>query len=269
MSRADRPFVWYELMTTDAAAARAFYGQVFGWESRPAGVPGIDYTLLSLGGRDVGGLFALTPQMCGDSAHPCWLGYIGSPDVDEDVRRVVAAGGKVLKEPTDIPGVGRFAVVADPHGAVFQLMCGNVDQPPAPVAPMTPGHVAWHELSAGDGAQAWEFYSRLFGWTIEQDMDMGPLGVYRIFAINGVGAGGMLTKTPEMPCPMWLFYVAVQDIDASMARAAAAGGKLLMGPHEVPGGAWIATYLDPQGAMFAMVGMRAGGGSGGENTCGG
>ncbi len=256
MTMPGRPFVWYELMTTDAEAASAFYKAVFGWEMRDSGMPGMQYTLLSNNGVDLGGLFSLVGHDCGADAQPCWLGYIASPDVDEDARRVTAAGGKVHKEPTDIPGVGRFAVVADPHGAVFQLFQLNEEMPTAP--PMTPGHIAWHELSAGDGAEAWTFYEKLFGWTIDQDMDMGPMGTYRIFAINGAAVGGMLTKTPEMPCPMWLYYVAVKDIDATMAKANTAGAKLLMGPHEVPGGAWIATYLDPQGAMFAMVGGRGG-----------
>lgn len=263
MSAANRPFIWYELMTTDVEAASAFYHQVFGWEGRPSGVPGIDYTLLAAAGRDVGGVFAMAADACGGGAapsdmRPCWLGYIGSPDVDEDARRIVAAGGRVLREPTDIPGVGRFAVVADPHGAVFQVMTGITDHEFTPVPEWTPGHVGWHELSAGDGEAAWEWYSGLFGWTEQEVMDMGPAGKYRIFATGRGPCGGMLTKTPEMPAPMWLFYTCVKDVDATIAAATAGGGTLLMGPHEVPGGAWIATFLDPQGAMFAAVGGRGG-----------
>lgn len=263
MSTANRAFIWYELMTTDAEAARAFYQAVFGWETRPAGVPGIDYTLLAAAGRDVGGLFPLSAMGCdgGDAPadmHSCWLGYIASPDVDDDARRITAAGGRVLKEPTDIPGVGRFAVVADLHGAVFQIMKGTSDQEFTPAPDWTPGHFGWHELSAGDGNAAWQWYSGLFGWTEQEVMDMGPAGTYRIFATGRGPCGGMLTRTPEMPAPMWLFYVCVADVDGAIARATAGGGKLLMGPHEVPGGAWIATFLDPQGAMFAVVGGRAG-----------
>lgn len=261
MSTANRPFIWYELMTTDAEAARTYYQAVFGWEARPAGVPGIDYTLLAAAGRDVGGMLSMSAVGCdgGDAPgdmRPCWLGYIASPDVDEDARRITARGGRVLKEPTDIPGVGRFAVVADPHGAVFQVMTGISNQEFAPAPKGTPGHVAWHELSAGDGEAAWQWYSGLFGWTEQEVMDMGPAGKYRLFATGGDACGGMLTKTPEMPVPMWLFYTCVEDVDGAIARATAGGGKLLMGPHEVPGGAWIATFLDPQGAMFAAVGGR-------------
>ena len=262
MSTSDRHFIWYELMTTDAAAARAFYQKVFDWEARPAGVPGIDYTLLAAGGRDVGGLFPMATEGCGGEAPadmmPCWLGYIASPDVDEDARRIAAAGGRVLKEPTDIPGVGRFAVVADPHGAVFQVMAGTTGQEFEPGPEWSPGHVGWHELSAGDGNAAWRWYSDLFGWTEQEVMDMGPAGSYRIFSTGRGPCGGRLTKTPEMPGPMWLFYFCVRDVDDAIARATGGGGTLLMGPHEVPGGAWIATFLDPQGAMFAAVGGRGG-----------
>lgn len=256
MTMPGRPFVWYELMTSDAVAAQKFYQSVFGWQMRDSGMPGMKYTLIANDGVDLGGVFSFVSHDCGEGARPCWLGYIGSPDVDEDARRVTAAGGRVLKEPTDIPGVGRFAVVADPHGAVFQLF--QLNEPMTAAAPMTPGRIAWHELHAGDGAADWEFYAKLFGWTIEQDMDMGPNGIYRVFQINGAGAGGMMTRMPDMPVPMWIYYVAVKDIDATMAQANAAGGKLVMGPHEVPGGAWIAQYMDPQGAVFAMVGGRGG-----------
>ncbi len=263
MSTVNRSFIWYELMTTDAEAATRFYGHVLGWSARPAGVPGIDYTLLSIDGRDVGGLFSMPAHGCdggeapGDM-RPCWLGYIASPDVDEDARRIAAAGGRVLKEPTDIPGVGRFAVVADLHGAVFQIMRGITEQEFTPVPEWTPGHVGWHELSAGDGPAAWQWYSKLFGWTEQDVMDMGPNGVYRIFATGRGACGGMLTKMPDLPVPMWLFYFCVKDVDAAIERAKTGGGTLLMGPHEVPGGAWIATFVDPQGAAFAVVGGRAG-----------
>jgi hypothetical protein len=86
---------------------------------------------------------------------------------------------------------------------------------------------------------------------------MGPLGIYQIYAINGESAGGMMTKMADTPVPMWLYYVCVDDIDAAVTRAKDAGGRQLLETHEVPGGMWISQFLDPQGAMFAMVGPTA------------
>jgi uncharacterized protein len=110
--------------------------------------------------------------------------------------RAKSAGGAIHRAPENIPGVGRFAVAADPHGAVFNLFKGASDEEPEPVVPGTPGHVGWRELQAGDKESTFAFYSGLFGWTkaeaIEaiEAMDMGPKGVYQIFAIDGAQAGG-------------------------------------------------------------------------------
>jgi uncharacterized protein len=62
-----------------------------------------------------------------------------------------------------------------------------------------------------------------------------------------------MTKMPDTPAPFWLYYFNVDAIDAAAGRAKDAGGKVLMGPHQVPGGGWIVQCFDPQGAMFAMV----------------
>ena len=188
-------------------------------------------------------------------ARPMWMGYIGVDDVDAFAQRVTAAGGAVRRPPEDIPGVGRFAVVADPDGAGFMLFRG-VGEMPAPAAGGTAGHIGWHELHAGNGERAFAFYSGLFGWTKAEAMDMGPMGVYQLFATGGAPVGGMMTKTADMPMPAWLYYFNVDAVDAAMARVKDAGGQVVNGPMEVPGGSWIAQCTDPQGAMFAMVGAK-------------
>ncbi|MBI5867551.1 MAG: VOC family protein [candidate division Zixibacteria bacterium] len=248
-------FIWYELNTPDPKAAEVFYGRVLECTAREF-APGAGYTILSAGGADIGGIMAIPENACEPHARPAWVGYIGVSDTDDAVARLRAAGGSVFKEPTDIPGVGRFAVVADPHGAVFLLMKGAVENPPPPVAPGTPGHVGWHELHAGDGKQAFSFYSGIFGWTPAEAMDMGEMGVYQIFATGNGPVGGMMTKMPEFPAPSWLYYFNVTALDAAIARVKENGGQVLMGPHEVPGGQWIAQCLDPQGAMFALLSSK-------------
>jgi predicted enzyme related to lactoylglutathione lyase len=255
MTNSPASFVWYELMTTDTDGAERFYRSVIGWEPQPWADPSMSYTILMTGGAPVAGLMAIPEDARDAGLPPCWVGYIHAADVDAATSRVREAGGRVHREPSDIPGVGRFSVVADPGGAMFMLLNPfGGDQTPAPA--MTPGHVGWHELHAPDGASAFEFYAGQFGWTKGEAMDMGPMGTYQLFAAGGEAIGGIMTKHPGMPSPAWLFYFTVSNIDEAGGRVREHGGQVLNGPHEVPGGAWILHCADPQGAMFALVGTR-------------
>jgi predicted enzyme related to lactoylglutathione lyase len=246
-------FVWYELMTPDAEAAGAFYQKVVGWDSKDSGMTDRTYRILSMGETMVGGIFGLTPAMLAQGAHPGWIGYVGVDDVDAAVASAAASRGSTMMKPADIPGVGRFAMVADPWGAPYVVFKGMGDAAPTPPKPGELGRIGWHELHAGDGPAAWEYYSTLYGWTQTDAMDMGPLGVYVIFGAGGSAIGGMMTRTKDMPVSMWMYYITVDTVSAGIARAIGAGAKLQMGPHEVPGPMYIAQLLDPQGAMFALL----------------
>ena len=256
MSKVQGKFVWYDLMTTDSKAAESFYRSVIGWDAKDSGMTDRSYSLLSVGPTMVGGLMPIPNAARAHGARPVWTGYIGVDDVDAYAARVKSAGGVVHRAPEDIPGVGRFAGVADPHGATFNLFKGNRDEEAAPAAPGTPGHVGWHELHAGDGASAFAFYSGLFGWTKAEAMDMGAMGVYQIFATGGAPCGGMMTKMPQTPAPFWLYYFNVDALDAAITRVKDAGGQTIIDPMEVPGPMWVVHCLDPQGAIFAMVGPK-------------
>lgn len=253
MSNNSGKFVWYELMTSDCKAAEAFYRSVIGWNAEEAGMAECTYTIFSAGTAKVGGLMLVPEEARALGARPGWAGYLQVDDVDAFAERVTAAGGAVLRAADDIPGVGRFAVAADPHGAVFILFKAACEEAPPPVAPGTPGHVGWHELHAGNGESAFAFYAGLFGWTKAEAIDMGPMGVYQLFSAGAEPVGGMMTKMPQTPSPFWLYYFNVEAIDAAVARVNQAGGQIVNGPLQVPGGQWIVQCLDPQGAMFAMV----------------
>jgi uncharacterized protein len=254
MSTTIGKFVWYELMTSDIKAAESFYRSVIGWDAEDSGIADRSYTLFSMGPMMVCGLMQIPEDACKAGALPAWSGYIGVDDVDVYTERVTAAGGAIHRAPEDIPGVGRFSVVSDPHGAVFNLFEATSDEERAPAVPGTPGHIGWHELHAGDGASAFAFYAGLFRWTKAETMDMGAMGVYQMFAAGGAPVGGMMTKMAQTPAPFWLYYFNVDAVEAAMARVKGSGGQVIHGPMEVPGGSWIAHGLDPQGAIFAMVG---------------
>lgn len=251
-------FVWYELLTTDPEAACAFYGAVFDWGVQRTGTPGKDYRILSMAGRAVGGLMALPEDVRAAGAPPGWMGYVAVDDVDAWAERFVRAGGVTHRAAEDIPGVGRFAVVSDPQAAPLVLFKGASDSEPVPPPPGTPGHVGWHELYCENLEPAFAFYAGQFGWTRGDAMDMGAMGVYQLFRIGGVDAGGMMTRPAQVPQACWLFYFNVADIDAAVSRVSANAGRVLNGPLPVPGDLWIAQCSDPQGAVFCLVGPRVG-----------
>lgn len=247
-------FIWYELMTTDAPAAEAFYGAVVGWQAEAWAGPN-PYTVMKAGGRGVAGVMPLPDAFAKAGGQPCWLGYVAVDDVDAAAEAVKRAGGTIHRSPDDIPEVGRFAAVADPQGAVFFLFKPFAGDD-APAAADAPGHVGWRELYAADWSRAFDFYAGQFGWTKAEAIPIGPLGTYQIFAADGVPVGGMMNKPEVLPRPVWLFYFNVPEIGAATSRITEAGGAVVMGPHEVPGGSWIVQGQDPQGAMFALVAPR-------------
>jgi predicted enzyme related to lactoylglutathione lyase len=238
-------FIWHELLTTDTAAAATFYAKVLPWRTQPSNMPG--YTIFMAGGAQVGGLLALPEDGAGTPAH--WLVYVGTPNVDATVTQAQALGARLCKEATDIPNVGRFAVLADPQGATFAVFTPSGGPPPGQPSQ---GSFSWHELQTTDVPSALRFYTELFGWSKGVGHDMGAMGIYQLFDHGGTGVGGMCnTQGPSTP-PSWLSYVHVAEADRAVTAAKAAGGRLLHGPIEVPGGSWIALFLDPQGGAFAV-----------------
>jgi uncharacterized protein len=256
-------FIWYELLTSDADAAGTFYGKVIGWKSRSSGMPGMDYRFFSSSdGTDpkdgVGGYMAITPDMAAGGARPCWVGYVAVDDVDQCVASIVASGGSVLMPAVDVDHVGRMAMVADPQGAPFYVMRGFADETSYSFAAEAPklGHCAWNELSTTDQAAAVAFYTKQFGWRQEGDMDMGPMGKYQFFHHGPGMIGAVMPKMPEMPVPAWTYYFRVADIDAAVTTIKSERGVILQEPTEIPGGEFSMTAIDPQGAVFALVGAR-------------
>jgi len=254
MAGAQSPFVWYELMTSDVGAAKTFYVKVIGWNAVDMPMPGMTYTLLRAGDTQVGGLMALPEEASAAGMKPCWVGYVGVDDVDSAAAKVTRLGGKILRAPTDIPNVGRFAVVSDPLGAAFNLF--KPAQGGTRVVSSEPGHIGWHELHSSDWPKAFEFYSEMFGWLKGDSVDMGPMGTYQLFTIDGAASGAMFNSPAAKGARFWLYYFIVDDIDAAAKRLSDNGGKIMQGPHEVPGGRWIIQAADPQGAAFAMLGSR-------------
>lgn len=257
MAAEQSAFVWYELMTTDVAAAKVFYGAVVGWKTQDMPMPDMTYTVIQAGETGIGGIMKLPREACDAGAKPGWVSYIYAADVDGAAAKVQRLGGTMHHVPTDIPNVGRFAMVADPQGAAFYLFKpAQPAQPDKHIPPNTQGHIGWRELHTKDWPKAFDFYNEMFGWQKGNSVDMGPMGTYQLFTINGADVGGMMNSPAAATRCFWLYYFNVGDIDAAASRITGSGGKIMHGPQEVPGGGWIIQATDPQGAWFALVGSR-------------
>lgn len=251
-------FIWYELMTGDADSAQAFYGPLLGWEFSGGDTSGMDYRHFSKDGVMIGGVLPLTHGMIDSGIRPQWAGYIAVDDVDASLAAITGKGGTVLMEPRQIPGAGRFALVTDLDGAPFYIMtsepAGGSSASFARYAPQD-GHCAWNELATSDPSAAETFYTSLFGWEKADTMDMGEMGTYAMYRNGDYTLGAMMAKPAEMPVSLWSYYFRVQRIAAAVEYVAEQGGRILNGPMEIPGGDRVVTGIDPQGAMFSLIGQ--------------
>jgi predicted enzyme related to lactoylglutathione lyase len=242
-------FVWHQLLTRDVPGAKKFYPSLTGWKAQPWKLDPT-YTVCHSGDVPTAGIMAMAPEFPAEvPAH--WMPYIGTRDVDGIAEAAVHAGGYIVKQPSDMKGAGRYAVLADPQGAVFAVIDpenARAEQKGMPPA----GQFSWHELATTDNEAAFAFYSNLFGWDALQRMDMGPLGVYLIFGWNGEQKGGIYIKPASQGAQAtWLPYARVPDVDATAATVESIGGKLIQPPMDVPGGR-ITVVVDPSGAAFAL-----------------
>ena len=248
-------FIWYELMTTDMEAAKAFYSKVVGWGTQDVSTPAMAYILFTVAGSSVSGLMRLPEDAKKRGERPSWIGYVGVDDVDATAERITRLGGAVHVPPRNILDISRFSVVADPQMATLALLQWLKPRREQPAERSAPGHIRWHELFAADWEKAFAFYGELFGWQRENP-DGAAMGSYLLFSAGGQTIGGMFTKPATVPIPFWLYYFNVGNIDAAVKRVKAGGGQALDEPIEVADGSWIVQCTDPQGAMFALAGTR-------------
>jgi predicted enzyme related to lactoylglutathione lyase len=243
-------FVWHELMTSDTQSAGDFFAKVIGWKTKAHDK---SYTMFVGKSGPLAGLMTLPEDAKAMGTPPSWMTYIGTPDVDETARQAASLGGKVLRQPADIPKIGRFAILQDPQGAVFAAFTPLPGSPEPNRAPVV-GSYSWHELATSDSRAALDFYRNLFGWQDTGTHDMGPeMGTYQMFGWKGATLGGMFNKPSQVPGPpFWLPYIRVEDSKKTAERISKLGGRVVNGPMEVPGGDWITQGTDRQGALFAV-----------------
>jgi len=248
-------FIWYELMTADPRAAKAFYDSVVGWNIDAEPAPGgMDYRMIGAADGQAGGVMAINADMIAGGARPTWLGYFGVDDVDATVAGIVADGGQVHLPAFDIPGIGRIAMVTDPQGVPFYVMRGASSETSHAYQRQGLGHVSWNELLAPDPDAALAFYAKHFGIRQVGSMPMGEMGDYTFIAHGSDDeAIGAVMRTPPQGHSGWGFYFRVPDVQAAKAAVEAGGGKLLQEPMQVPGGEMVFSAVDPEGVPFGIV----------------
>ena len=252
-SYAPGTFCWADLGTTDAPAASRFYRALFGWtaEDRPMGADAF-YTMFQLEGRPVAALY---PQEGAPQAAPHWLSYVSVACANEGASRTRALGGTVLMDPFDVLDVGRMTLVQDPTGAVVALWeprrhagAGVVGETNA---------MCWNELGTTDPERAGAFYQSLLDWSAETRA-IGAVS-YTTFTAGGETRAGMTAIEPSwgrVPAH-WLVYFSVSDCDGTVALCQSLGGGVRMAPADAPGVGRFAILADPQGAVFAVIALRA------------
>ena len=247
-SYAPGTFSWVDLATTDAAAAKAFYGGMFGWEMEDTDAGGAVYTMCRLDGDAVAGLYEMSEEMRATGAPPNWLSSVTVEDADAAVARINELGGGAIDDAFDLMEFGRMAVLRDPQGAVFAVWQPGLRIGAERVNDV--GCLCINELTTTDLDGARSFYTGAFGWTTET-IDTGPGGPEIVSVYNdGTLNANFSAARPGEP-PHWRPYFAVDSADAAVARVRELGGTTLLEPVQVPAGSF-AIARDPQGAVFAL-----------------
>lgn len=241
-------FSWTDLSTTDPQAAKAFYGELFGWEAEdmPVG-DGSVYTMVRQGGKDVGAISAQPEQQREAGVPPLWNSYITVASADDTAARTEELGGSVHAPAFDVMDVGRMAVLADPQGAFF--MAWEPRRHIGASLVNAPGALSWNELQTTDIDAAAAFYTGVFGWTTSP-MENSP-EPYLVVKNGERANGGIRAASHPGAPPSWLVYFGIENLDAALELIEKRGGKKYMGPMDI-GVATIAVVADPQGAAFAL-----------------
>jgi predicted enzyme related to lactoylglutathione lyase len=243
---------WVDTWQPDAAAAAAFYTELFGWQAERSDPR---YVMCRLRGRDVAGVGA---GPAAADAPPAWTTYVQVRSADDAAATVTGAGGRVVSEPFDSLDGGRIAIVADPAGAVL-----GVWQPGAHRGAQVVNEAgAWSMslLSTPDPGAAKAFYDTVFGWGAE-GFAMGDAEI-ALCRLDGYVGGEPAQPVPRdvvaaiMPAPpgappRWSVDFWVRDAEATAERAADLGGAVVVAPFDTPVSKQ-AVLADPAGAAFSV-----------------
>jgi uncharacterized protein len=243
--------IFFELLTPDLAAAKVFYGTLFGWTFQDIDVGGTAYAQASLDGAPVAG-FVHRPVPAGEHRQPSWLSFLAVRDVDRARTIAIEHGASVLSLPHDIPNRGREAVLADPQGAVFGVIASSSGDPPDVLA--APGEWIWSSLITRDPDSEAAFYQAIFDYEVF-DLPANPGTEHLMLAVDDysrASVNSLPTSSPKAH-PHWLSYIRVMDADQMTAKLVSLGGRVLVAPRVDRHGGKVAVVADPTGAPFGLL----------------
>ncbi|MEY9942878.1 VOC family protein [Streptacidiphilus sp. MAP5-3] len=238
---------WIDLGTPDTADTAAFYTSLFGWTTEGAGPDTGGYGFFSNDGKRVGGFGPLMEA----GASSAWTVYFGTDDAEATAKSVEQAGGTVRVPASDVMSFGRMAQFSDGQGARFAvwqpLQTKGFDVVNVPVS------LSWTELHTADAAAAKTFYRNVLGWSLA-DQDMGGF-TYTVASMGSeeTSFGGVMGHMPGETVTYWVPYFEIADADATAAKVAELGGRVLHGPDTLPGVGRMAACADPHGAVFSII----------------
>jgi predicted enzyme related to lactoylglutathione lyase len=247
-------FSWVDLGTTDREGAKGFYQGLFGWDAVDNRMEeGDSYSIMLVNGESVAAIYDQPPQQREAGMPPFWFSYVTVASADDAAAAAKEAGGSVHAEPFDVMQAGRMAVIGDPTGAMFGVWEARDNIGAGRVNEL--GCLTWNELATNDVEAASNFYTELFGWSIEElDTGGGP----RYWSIGHEGGaagqnGGVRELGPaeEGVPPNWLPYFGVESVDGTLGKAGELGAATLVPGTDLPTGRF-AVVRDPQGAVFAL-----------------
>jgi predicted enzyme related to lactoylglutathione lyase len=241
-------FTWLDLATENPDSARAFYGAVFGWKFRNAPGAPASYALIENDSGKVAGMFRQA-RPAGAKVGARWLALISVADPAKAAAVVREKGGTVLVAPKAVAGRGTHAVFRDPDGAVFGVLANEGGDPPD--TPVEEGDVFWLDLFAPDPAKAAAFYAALGGYQVDVGAVAGRTRT--VLSTHGYARAGVSRLPAAAEKPAWLPYILVADVPATLARARAAGGRVVMEPRAELVGGRIAVIADREGGVIGIV----------------
>lgn len=245
-------FIWFDLVTPEPYASKAFYGAVFNWEFHSIGSGPGRYTLIENKGRNIGGMH-FRPRAKGDKGQAegsRWLALMSVTDTAEAARYVETHGGKVIVAPTRFDGRGTHALFRDDDGAVFGVLTSDSGDPPESAA--VNGEFLWLDLFSRDPKKSAEFYRGLAGYDVTAK-ETSSQSMRISLATAGVTRASIITMPKDVAQPGWLPFVQVDDVAATVKRATDNGGKVLLAPRAEYYGGHIAVIADPLGGVIGIV----------------
>lgn len=245
-------FFWYDLISKDPAATRAFVTQLFGWVASEATMPdGTPYTSFSSGGNLICGLMPFSPARDFEDGRAHWMTYVQVDRLFATTTRVERKGGTILSDPLPVPELGTYQIIRDSEGALLALVEA---QRPVLSHKFIWNSVIWNELNCRSAADAKDFYRGIAGWTATSVVDEGL--TYDFFTQGGANVAGLLEMNGtgfEDVRPGWQTYLAVADVDDMATKAVECGGYLAASPFDLPGVGRIAIIVEPGGCQISLL----------------